>query len=81
MNLELFTQKSQEALMSAQQLAATMNHQELLPLHLFHVLLEDPESLVPAILQKVGIDLLAMANAVHSELGKLPRITGAVSRW
>ena len=80
MNLDQFTQKSQEALMAAQQLAATMNHQELLPLHVFHVLLDDQESLVPAILQKVGIDMLALSNAVGNELGKIPRISGATQQ-
>ena len=77
MNLERFTQKSQEALESAQHLAAVSNHQELLPLHLFAALLDQQDGLVPAVLQKIGRPLTTVRGAVEAELARVPKVTGS----
>ena len=77
MNLERFTQKSQEALAAAQNLAAVSNHQELLPLHLLATLLDQQDGLVPAVLQKMGRPVTAVRGAVEAELARVPKVTGA----
>ncbi|MFA4944968.1 MAG: ATP-dependent chaperone ClpB [Lentisphaeria bacterium] len=76
MNLERFTQKSQEALVSAQQKAAAANHQELVPLHLLAALLEPEEGVAGALLRKLGADLGAVRGEVERRLERLPRVSG-----
>lgn len=76
MNMDKFTQKSQEAIMTSLQSAATYNHNEVTNLHLLQALLNNEESIVPAILEKAGCDLLVIGNAVKNELERLPRVTG-----
>ncbi|OGV64500.1 MAG: ATP-dependent chaperone ClpB [Lentisphaerae bacterium RIFOXYB12_FULL_65_16] len=73
---EKFTQKSQEALAAAQQLAATQGHQEILPLHLLSTLLTQDEGVAPAILEKLGKDASGLAARVNSELERLPKVSG-----
>ena len=55
MNLEKYTQKSQEALLSAQRLAEELNHQTIEPAHLLLALLQQEEGVVPAIVTKVAL--------------------------
>ena len=47
MNLDKFTQKSQEAVFQAQQIAQDHNHQVIEPAHLLLALLRQEEGIVP----------------------------------
>lgn len=47
MNLNKLTLKSQEALQTAQDIAASYNNQTLEPIHLLAALLQDAEGIVP----------------------------------
>ena len=76
MDLEKFTEKSREALMGAQQLAATQNHQEVTSLHLLRALLSQSDGLAPALLNKAGADPAGLGQAVDRELGRLSRVQG-----
>jgi ATP-dependent Clp protease ATP-binding subunit ClpB len=76
MNINKYTEKAQEAVLAAQQLAGREGHAEILPEHLLLTLLEQREGIVPAIVQKVGTDPAAIATAVRGELGRLPRAYG-----
>ena len=76
MNPERLTQKSQEALAAAQQLAAASNHQELLPLHLLAALLSQADGLVPALVRKLGRDEKSIQQAAAKELATLPKVSG-----
>jgi ATP-dependent Clp protease ATP-binding subunit ClpB len=76
MSVEKFTQKSQEALAQAQQLAASLKHAELQPLHLFQVLLSAKDGLVGAILQRAKLDLPALIRQVKQRIDQLPRVEG-----
>ena len=55
MQPEKLTLKSQEALSEAQRLAREMSHQEMDGEHLLLALLGQSESLVPELLQKIGV--------------------------
>ncbi len=77
MDPQKFTTKTQQALAEAQQLAIKKNHQYLEPLHLLYALLSQPEGLVTSILQKIGIDNLAMKEKVREEIDKLPTVMDA----
>ena len=67
MNMERFTTKAQQALADAQRLAHGYNHQELDGEHVLLALVEQGESLVPLVLQKLGVALPALkANKVRA---------------
>ncbi len=76
MNLEKFTQKSQEAVLSAQQLAQNYNHQSIEPAHLLLALLRQEDGVVPALVTKVAGSALALRDEVHKELEGRPKVYG-----
>ncbi|MDF1554761.1 MAG: Clp protease N-terminal domain-containing protein, partial [Deferrisomatales bacterium] len=57
MDLNRFTQKSQEALSEAQTIAVQRGHQEVDGEHLLLALLDQPEGLVPRLLQTLDVPL------------------------
>ena len=52
MTLQNFTQKSQEAIQDAQNLAIRNNHQQLEQIHLLAALLEQDGGLIPQLLKR-----------------------------
>src|SRR5687767_14279103 len=76
MNINKYTEKAQEAVLGAQQLADREGHAEILPEHLLVTLVEQKDGIVPSIIQKIGADPAAVAAAVRGELGRLPRAHG-----
>ncbi|MGH2462893.1 MAG: ATP-dependent chaperone ClpB [Candidatus Limnocylindria bacterium] len=77
MRIERFTQKAQEAVLAAQQLAEGEGHGQLEALHLLYALVEQPDGVVPAVLERTGHDPSALASQIREELAKLPKISGA----
>ena len=76
MNLEKFTQKSQEAILAAQQVAQEYHHQAIEPIHLELALIRQEGGVVPAIVTKVAGSTLALRNELETELAKRPKIHG-----
>jgi len=77
MNLEKFTQKSQEAIFGAQQIAQEHHHQAIEPIHLTLALIRQEGGVVPAIVTKVAGSTLALRDELERELAKRPQIQGA----
>ena len=77
MDLNKYTQKSQEAILHAQQLAQDYNHQAIEPAHLLLALLNQDEGVVPAIVNKVAGSALALRQELTRELEKRPGIQGS----
>ncbi len=77
MNLEKFTQKSQEAIFAAQQIAQDSQHQSIEPIHLALALLRQEQGVVPAIVTKVAGSTAALREELQHELDKRPKIQGA----
>ncbi len=77
MNLDKFTQKSQEAIFSAQQIAQEYHHQAIEPIHLELALIRQEGGVVPAIVTKVAGSTLALREELERELAKRPQIQGA----
>jgi ATP-dependent Clp protease ATP-binding subunit ClpB len=73
---EHFTRKSQEALQAAQTAAQSAGHPELTPLHLARALLEEPDGLMTALLNKLDVDPKAIAAELEQQLARLPRSSG-----
>ncbi len=77
MNLDKYTQKSQEALITAQRLAQELNHQAIEPAHLLLALLQQEEGVVPALVTRVAGSAAAVKEEVAGELEQRHRVYGA----
>jgi len=72
MNGSNFTNKAQDALMQAQQLAQEKGQSQIDALHLLYVLLTQEGSIITTILQKLGIDGDSLNKKVESQIAKIP---------
>ncbi len=77
MNFEKITQKSAEALRTAQETAVTYGNPEVAELHLAHALIDARDGLIGSLLQKMGKEPAALAADLLSEIEKLPKLGGA----
>ena len=77
MRLDRFTQRSQEALEDATQLAASGSHPQVDPEHLLLALLRQTDGSVPALLRQLEVDPAQVAERVSSDLAGRPRQEGA----
>ncbi|MEX2408412.1 MAG: Clp protease N-terminal domain-containing protein, partial [Rhodovibrionaceae bacterium] len=76
MDFERFTERSRGFVQAAQGLALRRNHQQLTPLHLLTVLLEDKEGLAANLIRAAGGDSKAALASAQAELDKLPKVEG-----
>jgi len=81
MEMDRFTQKSQEALLRAQEMARNNGHQEVQPAHLLLALLEQPEGVVQPVMRKIGAEPAALASDLAGAIKALPRVEGATDRY
>ena len=79
MDINKFTQKSQEALFSAQALARDLNHQSIEPAHLLAALLRQEEGVVPALVAKVSGSAKGLRDEITNELEHRPKVYGGSS--
>jgi len=71
--LNKLTNKSQEVLIVAQNIALENGQQQISAVHLLYALIIQPDSLVKTILDKLNIDSEKIKNEVFSEIEKLPK--------
>ncbi|MCU1449699.1 MAG: ATP-dependent Clp protease, partial [Acidimicrobiales bacterium] len=76
MDMNRLTQKSQEALHDAQTKALRYGHTEVDGEHLMLALLDQPEGLVPRLLEGTGMDVRGLRAALENVLERRPRQTG-----
>jgi ATP-dependent Clp protease ATP-binding subunit ClpB len=76
MRFDKFTQKSQEAVAAAQELAHEKGHPELKPLHLLHGLLAPDQATIESLLAKLKANPAVLRASVDRELAKLPQTSG-----
>ena len=76
MDINKFTQKSQEAISEAQNVALRHKHQQVDAEHLFKAFLDQENGLVLRVLEKAGFDPGSIAAALERELGKIPSVSG-----
>jgi ATP-dependent Clp protease ATP-binding subunit ClpB len=76
MDLNRFTEKSQQAIFAAQQLAGEYNHGQIEPEHLLLALLRQSDGVVPQTLAKMGIAPETVALATERALREKPRVYG-----
>ncbi len=76
MDINRYTQKSKEALSSAQQLAAERHHQEVTGKHMLAALLAQEGGMVPRILEHAGVNPVNLTAATEELLRRIPAVTG-----
>ncbi|MCF7669910.1 MAG: ATP-dependent chaperone ClpB [Verrucomicrobia bacterium] len=79
MQLDNWTLKAQEALQSAQKIAQRFSHQELDAEHLAFALIEQKDSVIPPLLQKIGASPDNLLRMLEEELQKRPKVQSAGS--
>lgn len=79
MDIRKFTEKSQQAIGAAQDLARRMGHQQVDIEHLALALVLQHDGLVPRILQKANVTPQLYEEALTSELKKRPSVSGGGS--
>src|SRR5271154_4223068 len=76
MQPEKFTQKSSEALQAAQRLAKEHSHQEMDGEHLALALISQTESLIPDLLERIGVPVAKLKPDLESELSRRHKVEG-----
>jgi ATP-dependent Clp protease ATP-binding subunit ClpB len=77
MRIDKFTQKMQEALQSAQDLASQSNHQEVANEHFLSALFDQTDGITRPLLEKVGVNANQLRDGLRSELERRPKVHGA----
>jgi ATP-dependent Clp protease ATP-binding subunit ClpB len=76
MNLNQFTIKAREAIQQAQEVAAAHQHQAVENIHVLKALFLVDDHLVPAILQKLGLQVDVFVQALDRKLASMPKVSG-----
>ena len=77
MTFHNYTQKSLEAVQSAQNIAVQHSNQQLEQIHLLLALLQQDGGLTPQLLRKMGVSTESLEAAAKAEAQKLPAVTGS----
>jgi ATP-dependent Clp protease ATP-binding subunit ClpB len=78
MDFAKLTQMSRQAVTEAQAIARRQSHNEVDTWHVLAALLGQENGTIPGLLEKMSIGAGAVQLAVERELGRLPRVSGAV---
>ena len=76
MNLKRYTEKSQEAVLAARQLAERRHHPQIEPEHLLVTLIDQPDGVVPAVLRRLGVEPPRLIEEIRAWLGRRPQAHG-----
>ena len=77
MNINKLTIKAQEALQTAQEIAAEHTNQALEPVHMLAAMLDDADGIVVPILTKIGVRPELLQDKTRSSIATLPKVQGA----
>ena len=76
MNFDQFNEKSKLLINEAQNKAISLNHQQILPLHLLYSILNDENDLIFDLFNELKIDIHNIKNKILSDLNILTSVTG-----
>ena len=77
MDANRFTQKSMEALQSAQQMAQSYGNAQIEQLHLLCALISQENGLIGQLMEKLGLNSRQAITACESAVSRLPKIAGS----
>ncbi|HVH70602.1 MAG TPA: Clp protease N-terminal domain-containing protein, partial [Candidatus Dormibacteraeota bacterium] len=76
LRFEKMTVKAQEAIQSAQEVAALGENQQIEPIHLLAALVGQADGVVPPLLARLGIRREALNQEIEREIARLPKVQG-----
>jgi ATP-dependent Clp protease ATP-binding subunit ClpB len=76
LRFEKMTVKAQEAVQSAQEIAASHENQQIEPIHLLAALVAQDGGVVPPLVTKLGIRTEALSQDIEREISRLPKVRG-----
>src|ERR1700720_34396 len=76
LRFEKMTVKAQEALQSAQEVAASHENQQIEPVHLLAALVTQADGVVAPLLARLGIRAESLSQDIDREIARFPRVTG-----
>ena len=76
MNAEKYTQKTLEAIQTAQSMAQENHNNYLMPEHLLYALIDQDGGLIPSLLGRMGVDCNATLSELDTAIAALPRVGG-----
>src|SRR5881396_3595850 len=76
LRFEKMTVKAQEAVQSAQEVAARHENQQIEPVHLLAALVTQADGVVPPLLARLGVPNEALSQEIEREIGRLPKVQG-----
>ncbi len=79
MQIDKMTTKLREALENARQVCVSKKQQQLSLAHLLQALINQPDSLVPQVLQSLGVNTNAIVNDVKTQVDNEPQVSGSDS--
>ena len=77
MNFNNFTIKSQEAVQKAVEITRSAGQQSIEPVHLLKAVIEEGDSLVKFIFQKIGANLQLLQSNLDRAIAALPKVSGS----
>ena len=75
MNAKQFTQKSLEAIQTAQSMAQENRNPSIMPEHLLYALIDQDGGLIPSLLGKMGADSNALLSELDTAVSQLPTLS------
>ncbi len=76
LRFEKMTVKAQEAVQSAQEVAARRENQQIEPIHLLAALVAQADGVVPPLLARLGVRTEVLSQEIDREIGRLPKVQG-----
>jgi len=76
LRFEKMTVKAQEAVQSAQEIAASHENQQIEPIHLLAALVAQDGGVVPPLVTKLGIRPEVLSQEIEREISRLPKVQG-----
>src|SRR3977135_3238649 len=76
LRFEKMTVKAQEAVQSAQEVAARHENQQIEPIHLLAALVAQADGVVPPLLARLGVRGETLSQEIAREIGRLPKVRG-----
>jgi len=76
MDLNKLTEKAREALVAAQDLARERAHSQIDVEHMLAAMLDQPDGVVPQVLEKAGVNPTAVRADVQTRLGRMSNVYG-----
>ena len=81
MNAQKFTQKSLEAVQTAQSMARENHNNYIMPEHLLYALIDQDGGLIPSLLGRMGADCNTLLAELDTAISALPKVGGSTEAY